>query len=311
MGWNLLPQIPLSLSLPYIDTKDAHSKQSNGWDLEETTSTSPSTVPPTRLEELKGELRMLLSTNGGSTKDPSVLSVIEELIKINPCLSAARSSEFLGEFSALTCPNFPGQLKQTPGQEHIVQYSLGRMSFNIFQPNNLTCTVRSVRNHVVCFGKTPKGNPKFSYPLIADITIHTKDGDLSATLINEAECYEHNEINNRLMVTFTGGTLLPTQEVLQDTTRLTIWSDTFQGAYQKADEQRSYLGWIFQLFIKLVMGLTYPTDEALAKHCFHFDMKRCPLGHIDVLYQDEEIRITKGNRGTIVVVERNMSHPKQ
>jgi hypothetical protein len=235
--------------------------------------------------------------------------VIEELIKINPCLNAAGNPEFLGEFSALTCPNFPGQIEPKPGQEpHAVQYSLGRMSFNIFQPNKLVCTVRSIRNEVVSLGKTPEGHAKFSYPLIADITIHTDDGDLPAILINEAECYEHTDIKNRLMVTFTGGTLLPTQEVLYDSTKLAIWSKTFQGAYQKADEERSYFGWIFQLFIKLVLGLTYPTDEALAKHCFHFNMKRSPTGHIDVLFQDEDIRITKGNRGTIVVVERTLSH---
>ena len=36
-----------------------------------------------------------------------------------------------------------------------------------------------------------------------------------------------------------------------------------------------------------------------------FEMKRCPHGYIDVLYLDEDLRITRGNRGTIVIVERD------
>jgi PAP_fibrillin len=298
MGWNLLPQRPLSSSsCPTI----SEPKLS-----EECPRVCCTSSPPTRLDELKAELRALLSKNGGSTKDPQVVSVIDELVMINPCITTcANSSLFLGEFSALTGPNFPGRLKSEPGQEHVVQYSLGRMSFNIFQPNKLACTLRSIRNPVVSLGTTQDGKSKFSYPLVLDITIHAEDGDLPAILINEAQCYEHTDICNRLMVSFTGGTLLPTEEVHKDSAKLAIWSKTFEGAYQKADEERSYLGWIFKLFLKILMGLTYPTDESLAKHCFHFDMNRSPVGYLDVLYLDEELRITKGNRGTIVVVERS------
>jgi hypothetical protein len=309
MGWNLFPHRPLAQSSSSPTPKDTDTELSYDSHPDEIARNSP-TPTRTRLEELRAELKKLLSQNGGYTKDPEVVSVIDELIKINPCVDAcARTPEFVGEFSALTCPNFPGRLESQPGQEHIVQYSLGRMSFNIFQPTKLACTLRSIRNPVVCLGKTEDGKNVFSYPLVLDITIHTDDGDLPATLINEAQCYEHTDIINRLMVSFTGGTLLPTKEVLNDPTMLARWSKTFEGAYEKANQERSYWGWISQFFLKLLMGLTYPTDESLAKHSFHFDMKRSPVGHLDVLYLDEEIRITKGNRGTVVVVERSMSGP--
>lgn len=313
MGWNLLPQLYISQesstsnSLRKAADLELSSPARSSID-EVSTNSSSSSVPPCRLEELKLELRTLLSQNGGLTKDPQVVAVVDELVKINPCIDdCARNSElFLGEFIALSCPNFPGRIKSKPGQEHIAQYTLGRMSFNIFQPAKLACTVRSIRNPVIKQGTTKCGQEKFSYPLAVDITIHTEYGDLPAILINEAECYEHTDINNRLMVSFTGGTLLPSPELRNDEAKLALWSKTFEGAYEQADKERSYMGWVLQFLLKIVMGLSYPSDESLAKHSFHFDMKRSPIGYLDVLYLDEDIRITKGNRGTIVVAERTL-----
>lgn len=292
MAWNLLPLRSVPESSPQ-KTKDADLEMSNH------------AKPVTKIEELKKELKSLLAKSGGSTNDPEVIAVIDKLVSLNPCKeSCARSNEFLGEFVALTCPNFPGRIKSEPGQEDLVQYKLGRLSFNIFQPHKLVCTMRSVRNHVSVNGTTDEGKTKFSYPLVLDITIHTPDGDLPAIVINEAHCYENQDVNNRLMVSFTGGTLLPAEEVRNDPSKLELWSKTFEGAYQKANEERSYFGWIFQFFLKLVLGLTYPTDDCLTKNSFHFEIKRAPVGYLDVLYLDEDLRITKGNRGTIVVVER-------
>jgi hypothetical protein len=107
------------------------------------------------------------------------------------------------------------------------------------------------------------------------------------------------------MVAFTGGTLMPADEMKNDLSKLKLWAKTFEGAYEKADTERSYVGRIFQFIIKLLLGLTIPTDDSLLKHSFHFDMKRSPVGYLDVLYLDDDLRITRGNRGTIVVVERS------
>jgi hypothetical protein len=263
-------------------------------------------------EALKSKLKSLLAKYDGSTKHPDVVEVINELSEWNPSKqNCAQLPFFMGEFHALTSPNFPGRVQPQKGQEDIVQYTLGRLSFNIFQPHKLVCTLRSVRNPV-----TPKqfegkeDQMTLSYPLILDITIHAPGGDLDAILTNEAYCYENPEVNNRLMVSFSGGTLMPADHVKSDISKLKLWAETFDGAYQKADEKRSYIGRIFQYLIKRLLGLTLPTDDL--KHSFHFDMKRSPVGYLDVLYLDEDLRITKGNRGTLVVVERSaMSVPGQ
>lgn len=258
--------------------------------------------------ELKSQLKSLLVAHEGSTKHPDVIRVVEKLTTLNPARDDCAISlpSFLGEFTALTCPNFPGRIKNEEGQpSDLIQYTLGRLSFNIFQPSKLVCTLRSVRNPVAptCLvGK--EGRKCFTYPLILDITIHTLDGDLPATLTNEGVCYENPEVKNRVMVSFTGGTLMPADELKTDASKLKLWAKTFEGAYSKAAEERSYVGRIVQFILKMLLGLTMPTDDSLLEHSFHFDMKRSPVGYLDVLFLDEDLRITKGNRGTTVVVQR-------
>lgn len=263
-------------------------------------------VPPA--EKLKSELRSLLRRHHGLTNHPDVVSVIDKLSKLNPCeKDCAQSPDFLGTFCALTAPSFPGRIETQPGHEDIVQYTLGRLSFNLFQPGNLVCTLRSVHNPIVRKETSKDGKDSFSYNLVSDIVIHTDDGDLPARLVSEAYCYENKNVNNRMMVSFTGGTLIPSPEEDFETFNEDLWSKTFEGAYSRADKERSVFGWIFRYFLTFLLGLTLPTDEAYSKHSFHFDMKRSPVGHLDVIYLDKDMRITKGNRGTLVVVERSES----
>ena len=260
----------------------------------------------TQAGKLKSQLKSLLVKYEGSTKHPDVLKVIDQLAEINPSKeNCMKLPSFEGEFCALTSPNFPGRIKNENGPSDLVQYTLGRLSFNIFQPNKLVCTLRTVRNRVdpTCIpGK--EGLKTFTYDLICDITIHTPDGDLPATLVNKAVCYEDTKVNNRCMVSFSGGSLAPAEEVKADPEKLKLWSKTFEGAYSKAEGERSYAGKVFQFLLKLLLGLTLPSDDSVLEHTSHFEMKRAPHGYLDMLYQDDDVRITKGNRGTIVVVER-------
>lgn len=267
---------------------------------------NPDTTTSCKADTLKAQLKSLLEKYNGCTKNDEVTEVIEELSKLNPTVKNCSTLPlFTGDFFALTSPNFPGRLPTKEGEEDVIQYTLGRMSFNIFQPKELVCTLRGVRN-LVYKNEEPdeKGRQTFDYKLILDITIHTADGDLPATLVNDAYTYENPDVNNRLMVSFTGGTLMPATEVKSSPEKLDLWATTFKDAYKDAEEQRSYLGRVLMYILQLLMGLTLPTDDSALASTFHFDMKRSPVGYMDLLYLDEEFRITKGNRGTIVVVER-------
>lgn len=190
-----------------------------------------------------------------------------------------------------------------------MQYTLGRLSFNIFQPNDLVCTVKSVRNPVHPQRNEDDGTSVFSYHFIVDIIIHTPHGDLDATLINRGFCRKSEGRRDRMEVTFTGGTLIPRKCVTDDVIMLKLWNKTFSNAYEKAKKERSYFGWVYHYCMKLFLGLTFPTDSRnLHDYAFHFDMKRPPKGFFDVLYLDDDMRITKGNRGTISILERGASN---
>lgn len=276
--------------------------------------TTTSSSPNDARDELKDKLRSLLSKYNGCTKHVEVRDAIYRLAAVNPCSENCSSSElFVGEYRTLTAPTFPGRISPSQGLEDIVQYTLGRLSFNIFQPTKLVCTLRSIHNPIrPKASTTADGRKTFTYHFVLDITIHTPDGhDLPATMVNEAYCYASSDVNNRLAATFTGATLMPAEEIVDDPSKLKLWAETFEGAYQKADEERSYFGWFFHVLVNFMLGLTLTLPSSsdkqneVFKNSFHFDMKRAPTGHFDVLYLDDDIRITKGNRGTLVVVERS------
>ena len=265
---------------------------------------------------LKAKLKALLSANNGCTKDKDVINIIAKLSECNPHRNGFSQLDcFPGDYSTLSVPNFPGRIKTTKNnQENIIQYTLGRLSFNIFQPNELICTVRSIQNPVHPQHEASEGKDNdtavFSYHFIIDFTIHTPDGDLEATLINRGFCRESEDRNNRMKVTFTGGTLIPgCESTTNDKSMLALWEKTFANAYERANKERSFFGRIYQYCLILFLGLILPKDSKhLGSSCyenaFHFDMKRPPKGFFDVLYLDDDMRITKGNRGTITVLER-------
>jgi PAP_fibrillin len=140
------------------------------------------------------------------------------------------------------------------------------------------------------------------------LTIHTPEGvDLDAEIRHEALCYEIPENDKRLGVIFLGGSLMPAFGVRSNPELLQTWKTTFANAYKNADEERSYVGRIMRLMMKWWLQLSIPTDEDAEKCALHsarYEMKRRPKGHMDVLYLDEELRVTRGNRGTLIVVER-------
>jgi len=257
--------------------------------------------------QLKRQLRSVLAKSNGNTKHVDVMNVIDELSQINPASNdndidcpITEANLFEGEYRTLSAPNFPGRLKTTATDDHQnPQYTLGRLAFKIFKPYDLVCSIVSLGNSV---HRMKGDDSRFTYTFVVDILIHTSNGeDLPAMLVNDAYCYQNetnNNKNNRVSVAFTGGTLIPKDEVLNDKYKSQLWSETF--GEQKTIDTSSYLSRLMKYVIFLLLGVTQ-------EHSLHFEMKRCPVGFFDVLYLDNEIRITRGNQGSVVVVERERS----
>jgi PAP_fibrillin len=262
----------------------------------------------------KAQLKAMLVKHGRSASHPEVVQAMEELVALNTTKDAVLSPYLEGSYVSLTRAEFPGRLKQEPGNEHLDQYTLGRMSFGIFQPANLVCSVCSTHNELRRVPKDGKGENQdgeesrtYAYPLVTNVIIHTPKGDFPASLHMEAFCMTDKQPKNRMGVTFVGGTLVPGEDVRSNPSRLSLWKEVFAKAYEKAKAERSYLSSLMLYVFQWMFQLTTPTDEdaQASESCsFRFEMKRCPHGYIDVLYLDEDMRITRGNRGTVVILER-------
>ncbi|CAB1104877.1 unnamed protein product [Ectocarpus sp. CCAP 1310/34] len=59
-----------------------------------------------------------------------------------------------------------------------------------------------------------------------------------------------------------------------------------------------------KLMLKVVFGFRGPADNLGRRGELSCEMKRSPSGHFEVLYLDEEIWVTRGHKGTLVVVTR-------
>mmetsp|Transcript_20632 Transcript_20632/g.31009 ORF Transcript_20632/g.31009 Transcript_20632/m.31009 type:complete len:281 (-) Transcript_20632:1057-1899(-) len=250
--------------------------------------------------ECKEKLRSLLKQHDGCTKHPDVMKVIEQLSDINPSRSddnkhISESLHFEGDYQNLSSPTFPGRLNPDDVGAN-PQYQLGRMSFNIFKPHDLVCSILTIGNPV----KKKQDGDRFTYTFVIDLIIHTPKGqDLPATMVNEGHCYANPSMENRVSVCFIGGTLIPKKGASKEESKL--WSETFSDSIQ---DTSSYVSRFIKYVFFLLLGITQD-------HVLHFAMNRCPTGHFDVLYLDEELRITRGNRKTVVVVERKNSSVSQ
>lgn len=289
-----------------------------------------STSVEDRLKNLKQRLRTTLAANHGLTSHPDVLEIIQELGTLNPAASAgvvppSRSHLLVGEWKTLSSPAFPNRIAPKEGEEDIFQYTLGRISFNIFQPNDLVCTIGEIQNPIAALewddddgdnehehesdssnsaSAAPRSIKKMTYPIFFPLTIHTPKGDLDAVMKMDGEAYPSSD--DRIAVRFDAGTLCPGSKILSSPEKMGLWKDTFAGAYTKADSERGYIAGFFRYIIEKVMSVTFPSDEAAIanNNTFRYEMKRPPKGFLDIIYLDDEFRITKGNRGSYVVVER-------
>ena len=128
-------------------------------------------------------------------------------------------------------------------------------------------------------------------------------------MYHSAVCFKSaNEPQQRLAVTFKGSTLIPSSSVLNDPALHKVWKETFCDAYKKADKESGLISEALRMALSWWFQLEFPTDLVGEDLSVNFQMKRSPKGYVDVLYLSERLRITRGNRGTLVVVERMDSH---
>jgi len=236
----------------------------------------------------------VLAEKGGDWRDPAVTAELPALEAANPTADPALSSTYLdANWLQVTRPDY-----NYGGNKGSTEYTLGALSFNMFEPSDM------------------KVNVEQTTQLVAPNDDGTREWDISLliTCVDErfppfkANITTFGKIqpgktkdgrNHRLEVWFTEGQLKPaagTDDALHKQ-----WLDTFRTA-QKT-KKRTFGTMVKNGMLRLMMGLQLP-DSVAEDGTVSFKMNRPPHGYTDILYLDDKLRVTRGNRGSIVAVTR-------
>mmetsp|Transcript_21964 Transcript_21964/g.45760 ORF Transcript_21964/g.45760 Transcript_21964/m.45760 type:complete len:310 (+) Transcript_21964:228-1157(+) len=285
-----------------------------------------------RVNAAKTRFKRLLLEHNGEASHPDVQTAMENLINLasqrrnhpdewSPAQDKNLNS---GRWKTVTTPPFPGKLpKQEDDDDERTKFTLGRMSFGMFKPTNSICAV----NHIINVVKQLELNndvneePKegadqinssweqaYSFEVSMDILV-PKGGStikLPAKLVTNGVCEPKDA--TKLGIKFTGGSLIPDFDLSKEenSTLVATWKEVFENAISKEDSQQSYFGmvktYLVHTLMKWMMGLDPPVDREDFTQTYV--ITRPYVGFADIMYIDDDLRITKGNRGTIVVVER-------
>ena len=237
----------------------------------------------------KARLREALHSAEDRVSDPKVLDCVEALAIYNPTDAPAKSDALLGDWYQINAPEFPGD--RGVDEEGNRLYTLGQGTFGVFEPKELVCAMGKARNPFV---RRKDSSGVVDYTV--EIPISFKDAEgrpASGTLVNEAQCEVISD--DRLGVKFTGGYLCPDGEDCE------VWNSTFEAAFAnyKLRKRDRLMNWL----LKRMMGLQKPTGMS-TDGSMTYKMTKSPHGHLDVLFLDDELRITRGNKGTVVIAER-------
>lgn len=303
--------------------------------VEAKTSSAGGTSPPVDAKfEAKAFLKRLLLQHNGEASHPEVQAALDKLCSIassqrgddvKDCWEPAYEMNFnTGNWRAITTPPFPGKLSDDD-EDGKSSFTLGRMTFNMFKPTKAVCTVDQIVNVVAPIKDNEqevvkvvdddvKWKQTYVLEVLMDIAVPSSESNedssttikLPAELINLGVCFPQSP--TRLGVKFTGGVLQPNFDMTTtDNKQLAeAWKKTFDGAIAKERNSQSLLGKVAttatHALMKWMMGLEPPTDRDDFTQAYKITNPYA--GYLDILYMDEDMRVSRGNRGTIVVVER-------
>lgn len=240
--------------------------------------------------------------------------------------SVANSIE--GMWLTLSKPNWFGKLGQNDNGDPM--YTLGRMSFDMFSPTNLVCSLQGNFNHVeIVSGEERKAMlnavPKKlreevesgktvlrTYHIVTAFTIepsmaeypNAPNKDVIRPIKGIMTTYGYSlpdpDTPNRHSIWFTGGRIEPNN----DASDILLWKNFFTLHPPK----HSFGEKAKLLAVKLLMGATIPEEIDPEDGSMNYVFTR-PLGghgmaYVDVIYLDESLRIVRGQRGTTFVFSR-------
>ena len=246
-------------------------------------------------EQAKADLKKALAAHNGDPKHEAVVDAIALLASLNPTPHPAENQALLqGNWLLINAPIFPDRLED---EENRYVYTLGRLAFNKFEPVNLRVAIERVSQPVLA---TEKENES-THDIVVEFKI-IEEGfpQLKGIVRNLAVCFP--VARDTVQVKFTGGELMPLDN--QDPEQIKQWLNIF-GNDQKPS-QVSLLDRLKFWFVQTMLGMgkVSAIDPETGKKSLA--IKKSPKGLLKLLYLDEELRITKGNRETVLVCQREV-----
>ena len=106
-----------------------------------------SSAPDSLIVQAKTEALIALRSSFGDTSTPHFQCALKALSSIyRQSTKAVDVHKLEGEWLTLSRPNFPDCLGQNINGDFV--YTLGRMSFDMFRPNNLRCSIKKIVNNI-------------------------------------------------------------------------------------------------------------------------------------------------------------------
>lgn len=289
------------------------------------------------LVERRDELLKALAISGGDAQADTFAKSIAPLAQVfeeqdvdtRQLEEDSDQSGVHGTWLTLTKPTFFGNLGENDAGDPM--YTLGRMTFDMFSPTNLVCSLQGNFNSIEIVGDEQRGSmlkaglvPKGlreevenrdvvlrTYNIITAFTIepslaefpNAPNKDVRRPIRGIMTTYGYTlpdpDVPNRHSIWITGGRIEPNS----DPADVREWDRLFKLHPPKHGlaEQAKLLA------VKLLMGATIP-DKVNEDGSMDYSFTR-PLGghgvaYVDVLYLDDSLRVVRGHRGTFFVFSR-------
>ncbi len=240
--------------------------------------------------DAKATLKTALQTYHGNTKHPAVSGAIAHLASLSPEAVATRSPLLVDDqWLLISAPSFPGGVLNDDGT---YGYTLGRLAFNMFCPLDLQLVIDRVMQPVV----PVPGSVQLTHDIHVTFTLRdARFPVLQGMVQNLGVCEPFTD--GTLAVEFTGGKLLPVAN-----TDRHQWQTLFGNP--RRQWPTGVKAGLSTLMLKLLFGLVPPQQMDAATGELQFAMTRSPRGQLEIRYLDQDLRITQGERGTVLVCER-------
>mmetsp|Transcript_13731 Transcript_13731/g.41535 ORF Transcript_13731/g.41535 Transcript_13731/m.41535 type:complete len:442 (-) Transcript_13731:303-1628(-) len=273
----------------------------------------------------KNELLDALEANDGEPRSAAVQEASSRLAREARFLQKedAPARRATGTWKALTRAHFPGGGKSSEslrGGSANYEYTLGRMSFGLFAPRDAVVRVDACYNMVrpLDLFETPRSVPDAvssrsdirKYNIKVRFTVvDSRARGLKGTITTYGYCAPSlkaaDDAAHRLDCWFVAGDLAPDSFRCDDDA--TRWADLFG---KQAAEDHLHRGFVTRAtlwFVSIALGIRVDPVQKTRGYQSYV-VQRPVTGHVDVLYSDDDLRVTRGNRNSLVVLRRVNKH---